>query len=79
MKLRVTFKDPDTLGDAIEEAVRREIVDMPNLDAAEREAVAELRREKVGEAVAKWFRWGEYVTVECDTDAGTATVIEARG
>jgi ABC-type amino acid transport substrate-binding protein len=24
----------------------------------------------------KWFKWGEYVTLEIDTDAGTCIVLE---
>lgn len=28
---------------------------------------------------AKWVKYGEYVTIEFDTDAGTATVVPAGG
>jgi hypothetical protein len=50
MKFRVTMKDPDTLNDAIEEAVEKQMC-------------------------GRWFGYGEYLTVEIDTDAKTCTVI----
>lgn len=78
MKIKVTMKDPDTLGDAVDDAVRTEIARIDGLDAADREALFEGRREKVGELAAKWFKWGEYLSVEIDTDAGTATVLPAN-
>jgi hypothetical protein len=78
MKFRVTFKDPDTLHDAIRDAVVSEVAKL-ELDDDEREAVIDKRCEKVGDAVSKWFKWSEYVTIECDTDAGTATVIPHGG
>lgn len=31
--------------------------------------------EKVVEFVSKWVKYGEYITVEFDTDAGTAVVV----
>jgi hypothetical protein len=44
-------------------------------DAEEREAVAEVKRRKVGEVMGKWFEYGEYLTVEIDTEAGTCVVV----
>lgn len=75
MKFRVTFKDPDTLGDAIREAVTGEVAAMQLANTEERDALIDIRVRRVGEQVGKWFHYGEYVTVELDTDAGTATVI----
>lgn len=57
MKFVVTMKDPDTLDDAIREAVAEE--DTPGLDAKERAAVLELRVEKARDLCRKWFRYGE--------------------
>ena len=78
MKFRVHLKDPDCLHDAITEPVRREVQAL-GLEAEEAEAVIELRREKVQSACSKWFEYGEYLTVEIDTDAGTAVVVERKG
>ena len=74
MKFQVTMKDPDVLCEAIDDAVNAEVgrLDLPK---DEREAVAERRREKAREAVAPWFRYGEYLTVEIDTDTGTCVVV----
>jgi len=42
------------------------------------DGVPEEEREAVEEKCAKWFRYGECVTIEVDTDAGTAVVLPAR-
>lgn len=75
MKFKVSMKDPDTLSDAIEEALARAIEGLAVTDEEERQAVAVVRREKVSALCAKWFEYGEYLTVEIDTDAGTCTVV----
>lgn len=75
MKFKVTMKDPDTLSDAIQDAVGESVGAMAGLNDEEHEAVAEKRREAVGNLCAKWFEYGEYLTVEIDTDAGTCTVV----
>ncbi len=74
MKLRVTFKDPDGPADCIDEAIREEVGKL-KLDGDEEEAVFEVRREKLKKKLAKWLPYMEYVTIEFDTDAGTATVV----
>jgi hypothetical protein len=78
MKFKVTMKDPDTLGDAIDEAVREDIAKIPGLTGEDREALFENRREATAKIAAKWFRYSEYVTVEIDTEARTATVCDAQ-
>lgn len=77
MKIKVTMKDPDTLHDAVADAVRDEVAGLAGLSEDEREAVEEKRRAAVMAAAGKWFRYGEYLTVEIDTEAGTATVCPA--
>lgn len=74
MKIKVTMKDPDVLDDAITEAVANGMGEAPR-DEDEREALAEVRREKARKLAAKWFEYGEYLTVEIDTDAGTCVVV----
>ena len=74
MKFRVTMKDHDTLHDAIREAVERD-VRATGLDPDGVGMVTDARVEKVGALAQKWFRYGEYLTVEIDTEAGTCVVI----
>ena len=78
MKIKVQMKDPDTLQDAIEDAVKNDVSTMADLDDDEREAVIEKRKEKVHELAEKWFRYGEYLAVEIDTDEKTCTVLPAK-
>lgn len=77
MKFTVTMKDPDTLHDAITEAVKRSLADL-GLDEDELEPLIEKRHEKVSDACSKWFEYGEYLRVEVDTEAGTCTVLARK-
>lgn len=76
MKLKVKMKDPDTLSDAIDDALESELSFI--VDDDEREAVAEVRREKISTLCNKWFEYGEYLEVEIDTDAKTCTVVPVK-
>lgn len=71
-KIKVTMKDPDVLYDAVEEQVESELEGMPDDEA---EAVRDLRVEKYQEVASTWFEYGEYLTIEIDTDAKTARVV----
>ena len=75
MKIKVTMKDPDTMYDAVLEAVKAEVKEM-GLPADEAESLLELRTEKERSKMEKWFEYGEYLAVEFDTETMTATVIE---
>jgi len=72
MKFQVMMKDPDTLYEAIEDAIKE--LHIEGLDADELEAVKERRKKSVGEMCRQWFKFGEYLTVEIDTDAETCIV-----
>jgi hypothetical protein len=63
MTIRLTFKTPDVVHRAIQDAA---------LDADGTED-----REEIEKAVDKWVRWGEQVTIEVNTKTGEATVIPA--
>lgn len=76
MKIKVTMKDPDTMFDAVQDAVKSEIATM-NLPEDEQEALIELRTDKEREKLSKWFRYSEYLSVEFDTEKMTATVLDA--
>ncbi len=73
MKLRITFKDPDGVHECVRDAVEESLPD--GLDESEREDLLESRTEAAYEKLKQWLRWKEYVTVEFDTEAGTAAVI----
>jgi hypothetical protein len=75
MKVRMTLKDPDTMSDAVDDAVKR----LPKPDGvsdAEWESLKEGRAEEAKTIIAHgWMEYSEYLVVEFDTDAKTATVI----
>ena len=70
MKIRVTFKMPDAVDDAIGYAVKDAMDDNPKQDE---EALVGAAKK----ACAKWFEYGEYVVVEVDTKDGTCVVLPA--
>lgn len=77
MKFSVTMKDPDTLHDAITDAVDADVGKL-GLSEEEAERVCELRRDKIQEVCSQWFEYGEYLTVEIDTDSVTAIVVPRK-
>lgn len=78
MKFTVQFKDPGALGDAIKAAAQMSAERIDGLSEDEREAVEEKRAEAFRALCDKWFRYGEYVEIEIDTEAKTATVVPQR-
>lgn len=77
MKFMITFKDPDTVADAVNEAAKEALESVDGIDDDEREVLVEKRAEKLREAIEPWIEYGEYVRIEFDTEAGTATVFKA--
>ena len=77
MKIKVTMKDPDTMQDAVREAVAL-AVDAMKLSPDEKEVLTDARTAKEQSKMAKWFEHGEYLAVEFDTETMTATVLEAQ-
>lgn len=74
MKVKVFIKDTDVLQDAVEEAVDEELKNS-GLAEDEQEAVRGLRVEKALDVAGEWWEYGEYITVEFDTEARTARVV----
>lgn len=80
MKIVIMFKDPGAVYDSIEytkcELVRslQEELGISN-DAAEVEA--EERFKKMNALIRRYFKYGEYVSIELDDETGTVTVLEA--
>lgn len=75
MKIRITLKDPDGVYDAIEDAVHDSLEAHEGLDDDEKEAIMETRTEKTWTALEKYILYKEYITVEFDTEVGTARVV----
>jgi len=63
MTIRVTFKTPDAVSYALDR-----VLDCNDPEEFEQAEVAQ-------KAIDKFVRYGEYITVEFDTDKGTATVV----
>jgi hypothetical protein len=74
MKIMVTLKDPDALLDAVREAVVKSL-EAQGLSDKESYALIEVRSAWVSGIAKRWFEFGEYLTVEIDTDAGTCAVV----
>lgn len=74
MKLTLTFKTPDVLRNALEDVH----FDIPEgLTEVEASVIAEMRADEVWNSLEDvWFKYGEYVSIEVDTEEMTATVLE---
>jgi len=75
-KFTVMMKDPDGPCDAIRDAAEESAKSVEGLSEGEREALSETRQESFKAFTNKWLQYGEYVTIEFDTEAGTATIKE---
>lgn len=73
MKFRVDLKDPDGFYDAVEEVVKDSIP--RGLSKEENKVILADRVEEVFEKIERWVKYSEYITIEFDTEAGTATVV----
>ena len=56
------------------DAVDDEVAEL-DVDDDEREMIVDSRLEKAWEALSPWVRYQECVTLEFDTEAGTATIL----
>jgi hypothetical protein len=61
LKVRVLFKTPDAVSTALEDL----------------QGIRETDRDGAIKTISRFVRYGEIVTIEFDTDAGTATVLPA--
>jgi hypothetical protein len=75
MKFRVTFKTPDVVEDCIREAIGDEKWEKKLTDEFTQDDNDSVR-ETLDLVSNKWFRYGEYVTIEVDSEADTAIVIK---
>lgn len=77
MKFTVTFKDPDGVSDSISIVAKLSLNGQTFLSQNERDSMIENRTETLHAFTSKWIDWQEYVTIEFDTETGTATVLES--
>ena len=77
MKIYVDMKAPDTMHDAVQEAVEEEVKRL-GLPADEAQALVEMRTEEECAKMAQWFEYGEYLGVDFDTETMTAVVREQK-
>lgn len=79
MKIRIHLKDPDGFSQSVDDAVEQAIqAEFPTADDDENEAIREMRTEKVWAALEKFVEYQEYVTIEFDTEKGTAEVVKRK-
>jgi len=75
MKFKVTLKDPDGFYNCIDDAVCDEVAKLGITDDREINAITDARKDKVNKALRNWVEYGEYITIEFDTEEQTATVV----
>jgi hypothetical protein len=74
----VTFKDPDQLGEAISETkdnLQSKLQKELGLSKAGAEAEAEHRMKAFDNLISTFFEWGEYLTVELDSETQSIRVV----
>lgn len=69
MNIRITFKTPDALEHAINDAIEAEGEKIGN---SEREEMI----EEIKDMASRWIKYGECITVEIDTEEQTCVVKE---
>lgn len=74
MIFKVYMKDTDVLHDGINEALDEDLKNS-GLPEDEQEALREIRHEKAADIASTWFEYGEYLTVEIDTEKETIRVV----
>lgn len=76
MTFKIQMKDPDGVYESVRDAAQSSLGEAKGLTETELEKLCESRRDELDTLIRKWFQYGEYVTVEIDTEAMTATVCE---
>ncbi len=76
MKVSVTFKSPDGVTDSIRAAAEAEVTEFDPTVFDSLEQAIDTKVQEIEELLKPWIKWGEYATIEFDTDAQTATVVK---
>jgi len=75
MKIKVTMKDPDGVYDSVKDTIKESVDSLEGLSDDEKEELVDTRFEDEMEKLKKFFKYGEYLTVEVDTDTQEARVV----
>lgn len=68
MKIAVTLKDPDTMHDAVDEAMKRQPCP-DGLKPDEWASICEARADRIKSSITHaWMEYGEYLCVEFEID-----------
>lgn len=62
----------------MKDAAKSSVAQLQGIDKDEQEQLVEVRMEKLEEFTKKWIDCMEYVTIEFDTEAQTATVVNRK-
>lgn len=81
MKINITMKTPDALYEAAQEYANRMAEDKDNVKEIEDEYggdknyYIQTQHELFEQIANKWFKYGEYVTLEIDTEEETCVIM----
>jgi hypothetical protein len=78
MKTVITLKDPDGFSNGVADAVTRSLDAISGLSEAEKKVLLQGRFEKTWAKLEQFVFHEECLTVEFDTEVGTATVMECK-
>ena len=73
MKFNVTFKTPDAVYETVKDISEQEACEVVDIDE-NCDKQSEIRTE-LEDFASKWVKFGEIVTIEFDTEKGTAIVV----
>ena len=76
MIITLNLKDPDGVSDGVARAASRRVQEIAEtLTDEEAEDCREGIQDRLEEDIKPWVEWGEYVTIELDTETKTARVV----
>ena len=75
MIINITLKDPDGVYDAIEDAAEEQVENISNVTAAEKRQLIDSHHTQIDKELEPWIEYSEYVRIQIDTQAKTATVL----
>ena len=78
MKMRITFKDPDKVHEATKDFIhdlKNKIMEEKQLTEEGALVEAEALSRPFVEIIHNFFEWGEYVTIELDSETKSARVV----
>lgn len=74
MKFKITFKDPDGVSDSLQDAASQSVELIEGISEDERDELRDTRKAELEAAIKPFVRYQEYLEVEFDTEANTATI-----